>query len=148
MINLRSFVEDNLDLVIDKEFKKNLSNNEEIIFSDNIIKYKIKVEQERIFVITNLNIFNCLTKKNKIKGKISISNLIGLTVSEKNNTDFIIHSKDLQYDYHLKSENRRKIIQIITMVYFNIKGIKLPFSLIQDKNIQNYVKLKSERKKN
>ena len=148
MIILRSFVEDNLDLVIDKEFKKNLSNNEEIIFSDNIIKYKIKVEQERIFVITNLNIFNCLTKKNKIKGKISISNLLGLTVSEKNNTDFIIHSKDLQYDYHLKSENRRKIIQIITMVYFNIKGKKLPFSLIQDKNIQNYVTLKSERKKN
>ena len=148
MITLRSFIEDNLNLVIDKDIKKMLSKDEEIIFSDLITKYKIKIEQERIFIITNLYIYNCIPKNKKIKGKISISNLIGLTVSEKNNTDFIIHSNELSYDYHLKSQNRRKIIQILSMVYFNIKRKKLSFSLVQDKNIQNYITLKSDRKKN
>ena len=137
MINLRSFVEDNLNLVIDKDIKKMLSKDEEIIFSDLITKYKIKTEQERIFIITNLYIYNCIPKNKKIKGKISISNLIGLTVSEKNNTDFIIHSNELSYDYHLKSSNRRKIIQILSMIYFINTGKKISFSLVQDNNIQN-----------
>ena len=147
MINLRSFVEDNLNLVIDKDIKKMLLNDEEIIFSDIIIKYKGKSEQERILIITNLNIYNCLPKNKKLKGKISISNLKGLTVSEKNNTDFIIHSNELSYDYHLKSTNRRKIIQILSMIYFINKGKKISFSLVQDNNIQNYITLKSDRKK-
>ena len=148
MINLRSFVEDNLNLVIDKDIKKMLSKDEEIIFSDLITKYKIKTEQERIFIITNLYIYNCIPKNKKIKGKISISNLKGLTVSEKNNTDFIIHSNELSYDYHLKSSNSRKIIQILSMIYFINKGKKISFSLVQDNNIQNYITLKSDRKKN
>ena len=147
MINLRSFVEDNLNLVIDKDIKKMLLNDEEIIFSDIITKYKVKLEQERILIITNLNIYNCLPKNKKLKGKISISNLKGLTVSEKNNTDFIIHSNELSYDYHLKSSNRRKIIQILSMIYFINKGKKISFSLVQDNNIQNYITLKSDRKK-
>ena len=147
MINLRSFVEDNLNLVIDKDIKKMLLNDEEIIFSDIITKYKGKLEQERILIITNLNIYNCLPKNKKLKGKISISNLKGLTVSEKNNTDFIIHSNELSYDYHLKSSNRRKIIQILSMIYFINKGKKISFSLVQDNNIQNYITLKSDRKK-
>ena len=147
MINLRSFVEDNLNLVIDKDIKKMLLKDEEIIFSDIITKYKAKSEQERILIITNLNIYNCLPKNKKLKGKISISNLKGLTVSEKNNTDFIIHSNELSYDYHLKSSNRRKIIQILSMIYFINKGKKISFSLVQDNNIQNYITLKSDRKK-
>ena len=147
MINLRSFVEDNLNLVIDKDIKKMLLKDEEIIFSDIITKYKAKSEQERILIITNLNIYNCLPKNKKLKGKISISNLKGLTVSEKNNTDFIIHSNELSYDYHLKSSNRRKIIQILSMIYFINKGKKISFSLVQDNNIQNYITSKSDRKK-
>ena len=147
MITLRSFIEDNLNLVIDKDIKKMLSKDEEIIFSDIITKYRAKLEQERILIITNLNIYNCLPKNKKLKGKISISNLKGLTVSEKNNTDFIIHSNELSYDYHLKSSNRRKIIQILSMIYFINKGKKISFSLVQDNNIQNYITSKSDRKK-
>ena len=43
MINLHSFVEDNLNLVIDKDIKKMLSKDEEIIFSDIITKYRAKL---------------------------------------------------------------------------------------------------------
>lgn len=77
--------------------------NEQVVYSNKVKKFnKFDWAQERILVITNLKLYNF--KKNKMKRKIPIAKLLGITKSvSKPYGEFVLHIKD-EYDYRMKSD--------------------------------------------
>jgi hypothetical protein len=143
---LRRISEDNLNFFNDKEIKK-LINSEDIIYTEYLIKFNKTKEEPNIILLTNVKLYNLKPKK-IFNSKIRISMISGITVSSQND-EFIIHySTELENDYHYKSEKKRKIIQILSMLYYSINYKKIKLSLINESNLFNYTTLKSEKKKN
>ena len=143
---LRRISEDNLNFFNDKEIKK-LINSEDIIYTEYLIKFNKTKEEPNIIILTNLKLYNLKPKK-IFNSKIPISMISGITISSQND-EFIIHySTELENDYHYKSEKKRKIIQILSMLYYSINYKKIKLSLINESNLFNYITLKSEKKKN
>ena len=142
---LRRISEDNLNFFNDKEIKK-LINSEDIIYTEYLIKFNKTKEEPNIIILTNLKLYNLKPKK-IFNSKIPISMISGITISSQND-EFIIHySTELENDYHYKSEKKRKIIQILSMLYYSINYKKIKLSLINESNLFNYITLKSEKKK-
>ena len=143
---LRRISEDNLNFFNDKEIKK-LINSEDIIYTEYLIKFNKTKEEPNIIILTNLKLYNLKPKK-IFNSKIPISMISGITISSQND-EFIIHySTELENDYHYKSEKKRKIIQILSMLYYSINYKKIKLSLINESNLFHYITLKSEKKKN
>ena len=143
---LRRISEDNLNFFNDKEIKK-LINSEDIIYTEYLIKFNKTKEEPNIIILTNLKLYNLKPKK-IFNSKIPISMISGITISSQND-EFIIHySTELENDYHYKSKKKRKIIQILSMLYYSINYKKIKLSLINESNLFNYITLKSEKKKN
>ena len=143
--SLRRISEDNLNLFNDKEIKK-LINSEDIVYTGNLIKYNKTEEEPNILILTNQKLYNLKPKK-ILKSKIPISIISGITTSSQND-EFIIHSTELENDFHYKSEKKRKIILILSLLYFSLHYKKIPLSLINESNLLNYITLKNEKKKN
>ena len=136
---------DFLNLSQNYSVKTNITRDEEIQFSDKINKInKYSWWQERNIIITDKAIYNL--KKLSLKRRIDLKTLIGITIS-KNSEEFVIHCKNIDYDYHYSSPRRKIIIEIISKNYeINIEQeIKL-FEL-QDKNLNEYVTSKEEKEK-
>ena len=143
---LRRISEDNLNFFNDKEIKK-LINSEDIMYTGNVIKINKTEEEQNIIILTNEKLYNLRPKK-ILKSKIPILTISGITTSSQSD-EFIIHySTELENDYHYKSEKKRKIIQIISMLYYSLHYKKIKLSLINESNLLNYVTLKNEKKKN
>ena len=142
---LRRISEDNLNYIVDKEIKK-LIGTEEITYTGNIIKINKTEEEPNILLLTNQKLYNLKSKK-IVKSKISISTIIGLTTSSQSD-EFIIHYRENENDFHYKSENKRKIIQILSMIFYSINYKKIILSFINESNLLNYVTLKNEKKRN
>ena len=136
---------DFLNLSQNYSVKTNITRDEEIQFSDKINKInKYNWWQERNIIITDKAIYNL--KKLSLKRRIDLKTLIGITIS-KNSEEFVIHCKNIDYDYHYSSPRRKIIIEIISKNYeINVEQeIKL-FEL-QDKNLNEYVTSKEEKEK-
>ena len=136
---------DFLNLSQNYSVKTNITRDEEIQFSDKINKInKYSWWQERNIIITDKAIYNL--KKLSLKRRIDLKTLIGITIS-KNSEEFVIHCKNIDYDYHYSSPRRKIIIEIISKNYeINVEQeIKL-FEL-EDKNLNEYVTSKEEKEK-
>ena len=145
-VALRRISEDNLNYFSDKEIKK-IINSEDIMYTGNVIKINKTEEEQNIIILTNEKLYNLRPKK-ILKSKIPILTISGITTSSQSD-EFIIHySTELENDYHYKSEKKRKIIQIISMLYYSLHYKKIKLSLINESNLLNYVTLKNEKKKN
>ena len=137
--------EDKLLYSFDKEIKKIINSDEEIILSDKIIKINIQNEhQERNILITTKNIYNL--KNKKVQRIIPIKLLSGITTS-KNSNEFVIHGKNDEYDYHYESMNKRIIIKYISMIYYSLINKKIDFSLVDNIHLNEFVTTKNDKKK-
>lgn len=103
------------------EITKQLKKDENIYFSNNVTKYnRMEWKQERLFVITNLAIYNI--KKNKVKRRIAIKDIDGVTKStDKKCFEFVVHVEiDYDYRYLAKERVRDDIIFVLKHVYYNM----------------------------
>ena len=136
---------DFLNLAQNHSVTTNITRDEEIQFSDKIDKInKYNWSQERIIIITNKAIYNL--KKLTLKRRIDLKILIGITIS-KTSEEFVLHCKDIDYDYQYSSPRRKIIIEIITKNYEMILNEELNLYEITDKSLKDYVTLKSEKEK-
>ena len=136
---------DFLDIWKDLWIKKNIIREEIIKFSDKIKKInKFGFNQERNFLLTDKAIYNL--KKNVLKRRIDYKTIDGITVS-KISDEFVIHCKDIDYDYHFITPRKKTIIEIIAKYYKIINQMDLQLFELNNKSLSSYVTTKSEKMK-
>ena len=127
---------------------RNIINDEEIYYSDKIIKIRVglfSANQERIILITNKYVYNI--KGTEEKRRIDINNITGITIS-RISPQFILHCKGKDdYDYLYSSQNRMKIIEMLEIIFEKVTRKELLFSIQSEKDLSKYIVGKSERKK-
>ena len=137
--------QDKLFYSFDKEIKKILKDDEEVILSDKIIKInKSNEHQERNILITTKNIYNL--KNKKVQRIIPIKLLSGITTSLQS-FEFVIHGSGEEYDYHYCSENKRIIIKFISMIYYSLVFKKIDLSLVDNVHLNDFVTSKYDKRK-
>ena len=138
---------DCLNISKDKEFLKIIDNNEKIYYSKSLVKVNQSGKnQERNFVITNKNVYNC--KKKNLKGKISLTSILGMTYSTKSD-EFIIHLKTEQHDYTYISKDKIIIICLIASLYQKLDTTMIiHICEINEKSLKNYITYDKDKKKN
>ena len=136
---------DFLNLSQNYSVKTNITRDEEIQFSDKVSKNnRYNWWQERNLIITDKAIYNL--KKLKLKRRIDFKTLIGMTIS-KNSEEFVLHCKDIDYDYQFSSPRRKIIIEIISNNYETICEEELKLFELTEKNLNEYVTSKDEKEK-
>ena len=127
---------------------RNIINDEEIYYSDKIIKIRVglfSANQERIILITNKYVYNI--KGTEEKRRIDINNITGITIS-RISPQFILHCKGKDdYDYLYSSQNRMKIIEMLEIIFEKVTRKELLFSIQNEKDLSKYIVGKRERKK-
>jgi serum/glucocorticoid-regulated kinase 2 len=90
----------------DYYIKTNVTREEQIEFSDKIIKInKFGFKQERNIIITDKALYNL--KKTSLKRRIDLKAIKGITLS-KTTDEFVIHCNDEDYDYQYISPKKRQ----------------------------------------
>ena len=140
---LKSLFEDNEQLADNKIMKDLMLDNEEFLFSYSITKIKKNTAEDRIIVITNKFIYNLRGKK--YRSKIDIRNITGITIS-KNSEEFVIHTCEIEYDFHYTSEKRALIIEIIARLLYSLIKKKIDLSVVEEDMLDHYVTQKSDKK--
>ena len=136
---------DFLNLWKDMSLKKNILREEIIQFSDKIIKInKYGFKQDRNILITDKAIYNF--KKNLLKRRIDFKAIDGITVSKLCDA-FVIHCKDIDYDYHFISNRKKTIIEIISKYYKIINEKEILLFEVNEKSLNAYVTTKKEKEK-
>ena len=136
---------DFLNLWKDRALKKNIIREEIIQFSDKISKInKYGFKQERNILITDKAIYNL--KKTSLKRRIDFRTIDGITVS-KISDEFIIHCKDINYDYQFVSSRKKTIIEIIAKFYIIVNKKELGLFELNVKSLNTYVTTKKEKEK-
>ena len=136
---------DFLNLYKDKVFLKNIVREEIIQFSDKILKInKYGFKQERNILLTDKAIYNL--KKLSLKRRIDFKTIEGITVS-KISDEFVIHCKDINYDYQFISPRKKTIIEIIAKYYKSIHDDELQLFELNTKSLNTYVTTKKEKLK-
>ncbi len=136
---------DFLDLWKDISIKKDIIKEEIIKFSDKVMKInKYGFKQERNILVTDKAIYNL--KKTSLKRRIDFKAIVGITVSKLSN-EFVIHGKDIDYDYHFISPRKKTIIEIIAKNYKAINKEELALFEINEKSLAKYVTTKLEKEK-
>ncbi len=137
-------IHDYLKFSDDQQIKK-LIRTETVLFSNKVVKInKYSISQERNILITNKAIYNL--KKKELKRRIEISSLKGITVSSQSD-EFVLHGKDIEYDYNYISNQKNLIIEIIASSYKEETGSDILFSDLDLKTLKNLVTQKEEKKK-
>ncbi len=140
---IKSLYEDNEKMAANKYFKDKILSNEELVFSSEIQKLKKNLIEDRIIVITNKYVYNY--KGKKCRSKIDIRNIIGITVGKKGE-EFVIHTCEIEYDFHYLSKKRTLIIEILARIIYNISKKKIDLSLIDTDMLDHFVTPKSDKK--
>ncbi|EGR30983.1 protein kinase domain protein [Ichthyophthirius multifiliis] len=149
---------DLMNMYEDKCVQSILEPGEKILLSSLIYKFNhVNKKQERILCVTNKNIYNILPPKflsnllskvinsARIKRKIPLNKLFGLTVS-RFGYQFIIHVPG-ENDYLLKSENfREQIINTICFAYYEFNQKKMAFFYKDDLTLMQYCTTKIDVK--
>ena len=142
---LKSLYEDNEQITENKNMKDIILNNEELLFSNSITKIKKNTAEDRIIALTNKYLYNL--KGKKYRSKIDIRNITGITIS-KISEEFVIHTCEIEYDFHYTSEKRTLILELLARIYFFLSRAKLDLSLVEDDMLDHYVTQKSDKKAN
>ena len=142
MENVNEF--DLLNYAKDEFITQKIINGENIYYSDKIDKInKSGIKQSRIIIITNEALYNL--KKTKLKRRIPLDIIKGITTSTLNDY-FIIHCSK-EYDYYYFSIKKRTIFEILSKVYLMKLGKELNLYEISEESIWKYVTLKKDKKK-
>ena len=142
---LKVLYEDNEQISENKYMKDIILNNEELLFSNQITKIKKNTAEERVIVLTNKFLYNL--KGKKYRSKIDIRNITGITIS-KVSDEFVVHTCEIEYDFHYSCEKRTLILEILARVYYFLTRAKLDLSLVEDDMLDHYVTQKSDKKAN
>ena len=142
---MQAIIYDFLKWAQDKEILP-IINKEILYYSNKITKVNhFGINQERILLLTDEALYNF--QKKKSKRRIKYDQIIGITISNKQNDEFVIHGMDDEYDYHYHSSQRNLIICLIAKFYEEQKGQNLKICEVPDKTLKNYVTGKKEKKK-
>lgn len=128
---------------------KEIIENEEILLSHKIKKkfldkliYKTR---EINLLITNKSVYNL--KKTKIKRKMNLEDLIGVTISNLSN-EFIVNGIKNDYDNWYISQERKTIIKTLQSAYKALTKKDLFFCKKDEQDLDKFVVRKNERKNN
>ena len=136
---------DFLNLWKDFTVKRNIIRDETIQFSDKILKInKFNFKQERNILLTDKAIYNL--KKTSLKRRIDYKIIVGITVS-KLSDEFVVHCKDIDYDYQFISPRKKTIIEIIAKFYKIVNEGELQLYEVNLKSLNEYVTTKKEKEK-
>ena len=136
---------DFLNLSKNYSIKNNITREEEIQFSDKIMKInKYGMKQERVALITDNAFYNL--KKLELKRRIDFKTIIGITLS-KVSDEFVIHCNDIDYDYHYISPRKKTIVEIIAKNYETINEEELKLFVLPVKSLSTFVTTKKEKEK-
>ena len=136
---------DFLNLWKDFTVKRNIIRDETIQFSDKILKInKFNFKQERNILLTDKAIYNL--KKTSLKRRIDYKIIVGITVS-KLSDEFVVHCKDIDYDYQFISKRKKTIIEIISKFYKIVNEGELQLYEVNLKSLNEYVTTKKEKEK-
>ena len=136
---------DFLNLSKNYTIKSNITREEEIQFSDKIIKINNRGwKQERNIIITDKAIYNL--KKLTLKRRIDLKTIIGISVSRVSD-EFVIHCNDIDYDYQYCSKRKRTILEIVAKNYELINEEELKLFALSVKNLSTIVTTKKEKEK-
>ncbi|CAD8165801.1 unnamed protein product [Paramecium octaurelia] len=136
-----------------------LETGESILLSTCLWKFShINKQQERILLITNKNIYNITPQSTlvnffskvvssvRVKRKIAIQNIAGITIS-KCGFEFVIHVPD-EYDYRYSSlDFREKILSTLSDTYQRLVKKYLAIYLTDDLTLIPYTTTKVDAKK-
>ena len=136
---------DFLNFSKDHYIKTNVTREEQIHFSDKILKQnKFGFNQERNIIITDKAIYNL--KKTVLKRRIDLKLIRGITVS-KTKDEFVIHCNDEEYDYQYISPKKKTIIEIIAKYYYNLMGEELKLFELNVNSLTTFVTSKKDKKR-
>jgi len=137
-------VYDNLKWAKEKDILS-VINKEILYYSNKIIKTNhFNIDQERNIILTDEALYNF--QKKKVKRKIKYDQIRGITFS-KQNTEFVVHGNDDEYDYLFRSSERDIILSFIAKLYEEQNGKTLKLCEVNEKSLKNYVTEKKEKKK-
>ena len=145
-IYLKALYEDNEQIAENKNMKDIILQNEELLFSNRITKIKKNTAEDRVIVLTNKFLYNL--KGKKYRSKIDIRNITGITIS-KTSEELVIHTCEIEYDFHYCCDEKRTLIlEIIARVFYFLTRTKLDLSVVEDDMLDRYVTQKSDKKAN
>lgn len=117
---------DELKVRANPEITAQLSSNETVYFSGNVTKFnRMEWKQERLFVVTNLAIYNI--KKTKIQRRIAIKDIDGVTIStDPKCFEFVVHV-EVEYDYRFLTNQKKRdnIIFVLKHCYYKMHSRNL-----------------------
>ena len=142
---LKSLSEDNEFICDNKNMKEILLPNENILFSNKIQRIKKNTQEERIIVLTDRYLYNL--RKKKYHNKADIRNITGITVSKKSN-EFVVHTCEMEDDFHYDSDKRSFILELIARIYYCQTRKKIDLSVVEPGFLDDYVTQKSDKKNN
>jgi hypothetical protein len=124
-----------------------LKPDEKVYFSGKVNKFnRMEWKQERIFVITNMAIYNI--KKHKIQRRMAIRDIAGITKStDKKCFEFVVHH-EWEYDYRLVTDERKRdeIFLILKHCYFNVFSKNLPVYGVAYSHLKDFTTGKDDAK--
>ena len=129
----------------DHYIKTNVTRDENIEFSDKVIKInKYGIKQERNLIITDKALYNL--KKTTLKRRIDLKAIKGITLS-KTSDEFVIHCNDEDYDYQFISSKKKTIVEILAKYYYNINGEELKLFELNVGSLNTFVTSKKDKAK-
>ena len=142
---LKSLAEDN-ELVCENKYMKDiLLPNEDVLYSNKIKKMKKNHQEDSVIVLTDRYVYNL--KNKKLKNKADIRNITGITISKKSD-QFVVHTYEIDDDFHYSSENRTFILELLARIFFCQTRKKIELSIIDNDHLDDYVTQKSDKKSN
>jgi len=98
-------------------FKKN--GDKQLLFSAEVSKINNKFKgQNRILIVTDSNVYNVDTEGFKVKRRIKLDEIDGVSVSSLTDGHFCLHVPN-QYDYLFESDKKTEILDTLSEVFRN-----------------------------
>ena len=136
---------DFLSICKDFSIKNKITRDEEIQFSDKVLKInKNGWKQNRSLILTDKAMYNL--KNKQLKRRIDYKTIKGITLA-KQSEEFVIHCEDMDYDYQFISSKRKMIVEIINKNYLLVKGEEIKLFEINVKTLTDFVTTKKEKEK-
>ena len=142
---LKSLSEDNELISENKYMKDILLPNEVIIYSNKIQRVRKGALEERIILLTDRYLYNL--KGRKYRNKVDIRNITGITFSKKSD-EFVVHTCEIDDDFHYTSEKRSHILELIARIFYCQIRKKIDLSVVDKNELEDYVTQKSDKKSN
>jgi len=103
----------------------NFPEHEQVMFSGKLVKInKRGKEQDRVLLITDKALYNLKPKDyGKCQRRIDLERIVSVTYSSASD-EFVFHIPE-EYDYRYKSDNQKRIIEILSDVYSKKQGKKI-----------------------